>query len=69
MELTKNDNLSRIREQLVNGRRITSISILNSIGTTEIRHYLSKLRHEGLKIKDRWLEKDKKRFKEWYLEK
>lgn len=67
--MQKSDNLSRIREQLVNGRRITSISVLSSIGTTEIRHYLSKLRKEGLKISDRWLEKDGKHFKEWFLSK
>lgn len=68
IQQTNNTNLSRIREQLNMGRRITSISVLNSIGTTEIRHYLSILRHEGLNIKDRWLEKDNKRFKEWWIE-
>jgi transcription initiation factor IIE alpha subunit len=67
MEQTKNDNLSLIKCQLEKGKRITSISVLKSIGTTEIRHYLSKLRKEGLAIKDRWIEKDGKHFKEWFL--
>lgn len=67
MEQTKNDNLTLIRNLLLEGLRITSISVLKSIGTTEVRHYLSILRKEGLTIKDNWLEKDGKRFKEWYL--
>lgn len=68
MQETKNDNLTKIRSLLESGTRITSIKVLIEVGTTEVRHYLSKLRKEGLVIKDRWMEKDGKHFKEWFLE-
>lgn len=68
MEQTKNDNLSKIRVLLMSGAKLTSITVLRLIGTTEIRHYLSKLRREGLAIKDQWLERDGKRFKTWWIE-
>lgn len=64
----KSDNLTRIRFFLKGGARITSLLILRHVGTTEVRHYLSILRKEGMLIKDNWIEKDGKRFKEWYLE-
>lgn len=64
----KTDNLTKIRAFLKGGARITSILILNRVGTTEVRHYLSILRKEGLVVHDRWIEQNGKRFKEWYLE-
>lgn len=67
MQPHKTDNLSRIRSLLESGKKLTSITVLFEIGTTEIRHYLSKLRKEGMIIKDRWIEKDGKHFKEWFL--
>lgn len=64
----KSDNLTRIRQFLKGGSKITSLLILRHVGTTEVRHYLSILRKEGMLIKDSWIEKDGKRFKEWYLD-
>lgn len=64
----KTDNLSRIRSLLQAGAKITSIIVLRLVGTTEVRHYLSILRKEGLVIRDNWIEQNGKRFKEWYLE-
>lgn len=62
-------NLKAIKGQLLRGWRVTVKSILQSIGTQEARHYISKLRRDpDLKVKDRWVNKDGKRFKEYYLE-
>jgi len=61
-------NLQRIRDLLNGGIRISSILVLRIVGITEVRHYLSILRKEGMIIKDCWIEKDGKRFKQWYLE-
>ena len=58
----------KIKEQLENGRRITSISVLNSIGTTEIRYYIARLRKQGMPIVDKWIKKENKKFKEYWLQ-
>jgi len=61
------NNLKAIKGQLLRGWRVTVKSILQSIGTQEARHYIAKLRRDPeLKIKDRWISKDGKRFKEWF---
>lgn len=58
----------QIKDQLENGRRITSMSVLNSLGTTEIRYYIARLRKQGMTIVDKWIKKENKRFKEYWLE-
>lgn len=64
------NNLKAIRAQILRGWRVTVKSILQSVGTQEARHYIAKLRRDPeLAIKDRWVSKDGKRFKEWWHEK
>lgn len=60
-----------VKEQLNAGRRISVISVLNSVGTTECRKIVSDLKKEGMSIesekvispkgkihKEYWLDKD-----------
>lgn len=57
----------KVKEQLLNNRRVTVISILNSVGTTEGRKIISRLKSEGMSIASEWVRKGKKRFKEYFL--
>jgi len=62
-------NLKAIREQLIRGWRITVQSVLQSVGTQEARTYIAILRKDPeLKIKDRWISKNGKHFKEYFLD-
>jgi hypothetical protein len=52
------------------GRRITVQSVLKSVGTQELRHYISIIRREqDFKITTTWVSKKGKRFKEYFIEK
>lgn len=62
-------NRTLVRRELEAGKRITVLSVLNSIGTIEARKYLSDLRKLGMAIKDEWCTSDNgKRFKTYWLE-
>lgn len=62
-------NQKAIEAQLVAGRRISVISVLQSVGTLELRTYLSKIRRK-LSIADEWVTlPNGKRHKEYYLSK
>lgn len=65
-QINSESNLSRIKEQLSQGRRITVQSVLRSIGTQELRHYISIIRKD-MPVCSRWVEKRGKRFKEYWL--
>ena len=67
MEQTKNDNLTRIKSLLESGAIINSMIVLRLIGTTEIRHYIAKIRKE-IKVLDRWVTKDNKRWKVYWID-
>ena len=70
MEKTLNaeTNENRIKQMLVDGCKLTSINVLKIVGTTEIRHYIARLR-KTMKISDKWVSNDKKRWKVYWLEK
>lgn len=61
-------NLTLIRAQLLAGKRISVMSVLKSVGTLELRHYISELkRNSDLVIAGEWTCRNNKRFKEYYL--
>lgn len=62
-------NKQRIRNLLEKGKRLTVLSVLNKIGTIELRVYISKLRREGLDIKGDWTKRNGKNFKIYYIAK
>lgn len=68
MEVSAFNNEKAILQQLIAGRRITSISVLKSIGTTETRVYIARIR-KTVKVSDKWVTKNGKHFKEYYIEK
>ncbi len=59
------------REQIKNGleagKTLTVVSALNEYRTIDLRKYISDLRKEGMNIQDRWVEKNGKRFKEYFV--
>jgi hypothetical protein len=59
----------KILNYLKNGYHLTSIGVLNLLGTTEIRSRIAELRKAGYNIQDRWVERNGKRFKEYYIPK
>lgn len=58
---------NRIKILLENGHKISVLTALKLAGTTELRHYISKLKREGLCIHSKWIEFEGKRFKEHEL--
>jgi|GEM_PF-3405555 len=73
METQQNhgSNLAAIKDQLERGWRISVQSVLHSVGTQELRHYISILRREpGIHIESVWTTADNgKRFKEYFIAK
>ena len=61
-------NLALIRDQLLNGRRISVKSVWKSIGTTELRHYIAILR-KTLNIASEWVTDGGVRYKVYYISK
>jgi hypothetical protein len=63
-------NVHQIKEQLLAGRRITVRSILKSVGTPELRHYIPIIRRRfDIDIATEWVTRNGKRFKEYFLRK
>ncbi len=58
-----------IKRQLISGREITVQSVLRSVGTQELRHYISALKKEGLVICSTWISRNGKHFKKYWLDK
>lgn len=67
MEQTKNDNLTKIRKMLDDGIVLTHFNVLDLIGTTEIRHYIAKIRKE-IKVRDKWVSRNGKRWKIYWID-
>lgn len=62
-------NQQLIEQQLLAGKRISVISVLKSIQTLELRHYIAKLRRVH-SIAGEWVTTPNgKRYKEYYLTK
>jgi len=57
-----------IRKLLENGSRITVVQGNRIAETTETRRIISRLRADGLLVKDYWEVKNGRRFKHYYLE-
>lgn len=57
-----------ILSQLLAGRRITTVSVLKSLKSTELRHFIAILR-KTVRISDKWVSNGKVRYKEYYIEK
>lgn len=69
MERTSNyeGNYGKILEQLISGIRITTMSVLKSIKTSELRTYLSQIR-KTIQVSDEWVKRpDGKRYKEYFI--
>jgi hypothetical protein len=61
-------NLEKIKAELVAGKHITVRSVLLSVGTQELRTYISQLKRQGMHIASTWVKRRDKKFKEYYLE-
>ena len=61
------------REQIKNGleagKTLTVVDALNQYRTIDLRKYISDLRKEGMVINDRWVTKNGKRYKEYFVSK
>jgi hypothetical protein len=66
METNAFKNEKAILDQLIAGRRITTMSVLSSVGTSELRTYLARIR-KTVKVSDKWISKNGKRFKEYFI--
>ena len=61
-------NKQAIKEILEFGEKVTVKSIWLVLKTTELRHYLSQLRKDGIVILSKWVSNGKSRFKEHWIE-
>ena len=62
-------NLQRVKSALESGMKLSVISVLNLCQTIDARKYISMLRQQGMDIKSEWVQKGKKSYKIYYLEK
>lgn len=66
--VVNDDQLSQIKQLLIDGKRLTVQLVLRLVGTQELRTYIPILRKQhGLDIDTVWVVKNNKRFKEYYL--
>lgn len=64
----KNRNTKqKIRSELERGFIITVASVRKSCRTFDLRTYISRLKKDGLKIKDQWNDEDGVRYKSYWL--
>jgi len=64
----KSQNLKEIKALFEAGKTLTVVSVLRDVGTIELRHYVAVLRKD-MEIKDKWVKRNGKRFKEYWLRK
>lgn len=65
---TNHDSIKNmILNQLLAGRRITCVSVLKSLHTTELRHFIAIIR-KTVNVSSVWIQKGKVRFKEYYID-
>jgi len=62
-------NLSRVKSAFENGLRLTVLTAVSICETVDLRKYVSMLRESGMDIKDDWIQKGKKSFKVYWLNK
>lgn len=62
-------NLSKIKVLFEKGEKLTVITAYKKVGTFELKHYVCKLRSEGMRITDEWRENNRKRWKVYWLSK
>ena len=62
-------NLSRVKSAFESGLRLTVLTAVAIAETVDLRKYVSVLRQSGMDIKSDWVQKGKKSFKVYYLEK
>jgi len=55
-----------ILSQLLSGRRITTVSVLESLRTTELRHFVAIIR-KTVNVQSVWVKKGKVRYKEYFI--
>lgn len=65
-QLNKEHNTQAIKRLLDEGKILTVAFVYKVVKTLELRHYVAILRKE-FKIRDRWVKKNGKRFKEYFL--
>lgn len=58
-----------IRTDLELGMTLTVISGLKNYRTIDLRKYISDLKKDGVNISDRWVLKNKKKYKEYFISK
>lgn len=62
-------NLEAIKDLLESGKKLSVVSVLNMVGTIELRHYIAILRKQ-MSIADKWVKSPEgKRYKEYWLQK
>ena len=69
MDKQQETNLQRVKSALESGMKLSVISVLNLCQTIDARKYISMLRQQGMDIKSEWVQKGKKSYKIYYLEK
>jgi hypothetical protein len=61
-------NIYQIRDLLLSGRVLTVQSVRRAVGTQELRHYIPVIRTRfELKVDSKWVCKNGKRFKQYWL--
>jgi len=58
-----------IKQSFEAGNTLTTLDGLKLFRTLEMRKFVSMLRAEGMSIQDRWVEKNGKRYKEYFVNK
>lgn len=58
-----------ILSDLQNGKRLTVLCGMLNYKTVEMRKYISLLKKDGVNIQSVWVTKNKKSFKEYFLQK
>lgn len=59
--------LDQVKKHLQDGNKITSWEAIQQYGITRLSRYIHTLKTQGMAIQDKWVESNKKRFKEYYL--
>jgi hypothetical protein len=65
--MTQESQNSKILAYLLTGKRLTAIEALNMFGTFRLAARINDLKRNGLNIQTEIIEKNKKRFAEYYL--
>lgn len=58
-----------LKQAFERGEKLTVLEALHRYGTSELRHYVTRLRTDGDKIVSKWQEGEGKRWKIYWLDK